>query len=330
MVADAGVVEDSAERPQGDANAVGAAEAAELAAAFNVRLQVEKHAGDPAAFELLLQLGDEFAEVDEDPFVAAVALVGRDEVLERFFVDVGRATDRLGVAVILDVHPAQARSHGEILLVNFGGRETLTGDVRAVEDRDHGRVIDLPVQFSQKLSRLSDEVGFHFQSKSQITAVADFGNLAELVHCLRDVFPRVATLGWIERKAADQFRLKRMGQVASLLDVLVEVLLERDELVLGAVVDVFQLYLANRATDRGDVHAIFVFQVAKLGDFTFGQLHHILDAATHIDESQAVVLQTDGREGGKLLDGRLVVGAFVGKAGEDDLWFGGVAHKISV
>ena len=42
-----------------------------------------------------------------------------------------------------------------------------------------------------------------------------------------------------------------------------------------------------------------------------------------VDESQAVVLQSQGGEGGELLDGRLLVGGLVGKPGEDhSRWFG--------
>ena len=53
VVADADVVEHAAEAAQGDAHAVGAAEAAELAASFDVRLQVEEHAGNAALLQLL-------------------------------------------------------------------------------------------------------------------------------------------------------------------------------------------------------------------------------------------------------------------------------------
>ena len=88
MVVDADVVEHAAEAAEGDAHAVGAAEAAELAAAFDVRLQIEEDARDAALGELLFELRDEFGEVAEDEFVAAVAEVGGHEVLEHFFIDV--------------------------------------------------------------------------------------------------------------------------------------------------------------------------------------------------------------------------------------------------
>ena len=95
-------------------------------------------------------------------------------------------------------------------------------------------------------------------------------------------------------------------------------------MVLRAVVDVAQLHLADRRADRGDVHAVFVFQVAKLGDLALGELHHILDALADVDEAQAVVLQAGGGEGGELLGGRFVIGGFVAEGGEDDL--GAIGH----
>ena len=88
VVVDADVIEHAAQAAHGDAHAVGAAEAAELAAAFQVRLQVEEHAGNAALGQLLLQLRDQLGEVAQDPLVAAVAQVGRHEVLEHVFVDV--------------------------------------------------------------------------------------------------------------------------------------------------------------------------------------------------------------------------------------------------
>ena len=46
VVANADVVENAAEAAQGDAHSIRSAEAAELAAPFDVRLQIEEHAGD--------------------------------------------------------------------------------------------------------------------------------------------------------------------------------------------------------------------------------------------------------------------------------------------
>jgi hypothetical protein len=60
--------------------------------------------------------------------------------------------------------------------------------------------------------------------------------------------------------------------------------------------------------------------VTKLGDLRFGELHHVFDAATQVDKAQAVVLQPQRGERGKLLDGRLVVCRFVAETGEHNLW----------
>jgi hypothetical protein len=123
----------------------------------------------------------------------------------------------------------------------------------------------------------------------------------------------------IERKAADELGLECVSEFAGAGDVLLEILVERHVAVRGAIVDVAEFHLADRRADRGDVHAVFVFEVPELDDLGLGELHHVLDAVAEVDEPQAVVLQPDRGEGGKLLDRRFRVGRFVGKAGEDHL-----------
>ena len=149
--------------------------------------------------------------------------------------------------------------------------------------------------------------------------MAHLGDLPELVGGLRHVFARVVAFGRIEREAADQLGLEGVGQLAGVAHFFFEVVVERHVVVLGAVVDVAQLHLADRRADRGDVHAVFVFEVAELGDLALGELHHVLHAAADVDEAQAVVLQPGGRHGGELLDRRFVNGGLVAETGEDDL-----------
>ena len=114
-----------------------------------------------------------------------------------------------------------------------------------------------------------------------------------------------------------------MGQLAGLLDVLRQVLLERARRAfLRAVVDVQELHLADGRADRRDVQAVFVLQVADLLDLGLGELHDVLDAVADVDEADAVVLQPQRGEGGELLLGRLLalvwMGGLVGKAGKND------------
>ena len=73
---------------EGHAHAVRAAEAAELSAAFQVRLQIEEHAGDAAAAEFPLHGRQDAAEVAENRLVAALADVGGHIVLQRLLVHV--------------------------------------------------------------------------------------------------------------------------------------------------------------------------------------------------------------------------------------------------
>ncbi len=128
------------------------------------------------------------------------------------------------------------------------------------------RVVHAAVQLGHELAGLADQVGLDLQAERQIAAVAGLGDLAELVGRLRHVLARVGALGRIERKAADQLGFERVGQLAGAVDFFFEILVERHELVLRAVVDVAQLHLADRRADRGDVHAVLVFQMAELGD----------------------------------------------------------------
>ena len=96
VIVDADVVQHAAETAEGDAHAVRPAEAAELPAAFEVRLQVEEHAGDAAAGELALQRGQDLAEVAEDRLVARIAQVGGNEIGQLVFLDVAPFGCRLG------------------------------------------------------------------------------------------------------------------------------------------------------------------------------------------------------------------------------------------
>ena len=202
----------------------------------------------------------------------------------------------------------------------------MADDVAAVEDGDQSGVIHAAVELGHELAGLADQVGFDFDAERQIAAVASFGDLPELVGGLRATYSRgIGTLGVVEREAADQLGFKGVGQLAGVLDVALEILIERDEAVLGAVLFVAELYLADRRADRRDVHAEFVFEVAKLDDVGLSEVHHVLDAGADINEAQAVVLQAEGGERGELRDGGAVAGRFVGKAGEDNL--GVIRHK---
>ena len=129
--------------------------------------------------------------------------------------------------------------------------------------------------------------------------------------------PGIGPLGGVEGEAADQLGLEGVGELAGPGNVFLEVFLEGDVGVLGAVVDVQELDLADRRADRGDVQAVLVLQVADLLDFRLAEFHHVLDALADVDEAKAVVLQPQGGKGGELLFGRLLIGGFVGKAGED-------------
>src|SRR5215468_2882248 len=98
------------------------------------------------------------------------------------------------MAIVLDMHPAEAGLHLYILVENLAGAIALRADVRRVEDRDESRVIDLLVQLGHELTILADEVGLNFQPIREVAAVAHLGDLAELIGSLSDVLPRIHTL----------------------------------------------------------------------------------------------------------------------------------------
>ena len=74
--------------------------------------------GMPRLVSFCVELRNDFGEVAQDPLVAAVAQMGRHEVLQLVFVDV-RAAAELRVVIILDVHPADAGLHRQVLLESF-------------------------------------------------------------------------------------------------------------------------------------------------------------------------------------------------------------------
>ena len=77
----------------------------------------------------------------------------------------GRAGFYVRVVVVFDVQPADAGLHDMVLFDALGSGKSLAGDVRPVEDGDHGRVVDAPMEFRQELTSLPDQVGFDFQAK---------------------------------------------------------------------------------------------------------------------------------------------------------------------
>ncbi len=230
--------------------------------------------------------------------------------------------------IVFDVHPAQARLHQAKLIQNLAGRVALARQVAAVEHQHQRRVVHLAMDFGQDGAVLAHQVGFQLDAVRQVAAQAGFGDLPQLIDHLRHVVLGVGSLGMIEREAADQLGLEGVRQLARRLDFLVQVFLEGDVFVLGAVVDVEQLDFADRRTDRGHVQAVFVFQVADVLDLALAQLHDVLDAFADVDEAQAVVLQSHGGKGGELLHGRFLIGRLVAKAAERDLIFLGGGHEL--
>ena len=101
-----------------------------------------------------------------------------------------------GVLIVLNVQPADAGLHGLVLLVGFGSAEPLADDVGAVEDGHQRGMIDLAVQFGHQLAGLADEVGFDFQPKGEIAAVAHLGNPRPTGRPPGGGAPGIGPFGW--------------------------------------------------------------------------------------------------------------------------------------
>ena len=67
------------------------------------------------------------------------------------------------------------------------GVARVRGDVGAVEDQHHGRMIDLAMDLGEQIAGLADEIGFYFEAEGQITAMAELSDLPQLVDGLRQV-----------------------------------------------------------------------------------------------------------------------------------------------
>ena len=88
MILQADVIQRSAKASKRYPKPVGSTETAELAATFHVWFQVQEHTGNSSPLELAFQPGNDRTEIPEDRFMAAVANVSGNKVLQRFLVNV--------------------------------------------------------------------------------------------------------------------------------------------------------------------------------------------------------------------------------------------------
>ena len=107
------------------------------------------------------------------------------------------------MAVVLDVHPADARLHRLIMLEHLSRREALGDQVAGVEDEHERRMIHLAVDLGEDQAVLADEVRFDLQAERQIGAMTSLDDLADLIDRLRHVRPGIGTPRMVKRKPAD-------------------------------------------------------------------------------------------------------------------------------
>ena len=147
------------------------------------------------------------------------------------------------------------------------------------------RAVDLGKQFAG----LPDQVGFDLQSVGQAVRVAHACDLTDLIDRLGQMRVRIGPLGMVEREPADEFAIELVCKIASASDILLKVILERNVAVVGPVVDVQKLDLADRRADARYAQAVLFLQVQDVLDPLGVKLHDVLDPPTRIDESKRVV-----------------------------------------
>ena len=178
--------------------------------------------------------------------MAARPAVGRHEVVEHVLVDMLAARLARHLAIVLDVHPAQAGLHRLPLGIDLGRGEALHDQVGGVEHEHKARMVDLPVDLGQQVARLADQIGLDLEAEGEVGAVAGLGDLTDTIRRLLDKVLGLRPLGRIEGESADQLGLEGMGEFARLGNILGEILFEGHVGILRAVGLVDELDLADR------------------------------------------------------------------------------------
>ena len=96
MIVNADIVQSAAQATQRDAEPVRAAETAELAAAFDVRFEIEEYTRNSATLQASFETRNGGGKIAEDGLVPAVADVGGNEMFQSIFVDMADARAGLG------------------------------------------------------------------------------------------------------------------------------------------------------------------------------------------------------------------------------------------
>ena len=91
-----------------------------------------------------------------------VAYVGGHKIFQLVFIHMLRSRMQIRIAIIFDVHPANAWFHCLILLERLRRVKALADNVGSVEDRDHCRVVYFAMQLGKQLPGLADEIRFDF------------------------------------------------------------------------------------------------------------------------------------------------------------------------
>ncbi len=159
--------------------------------------------------------------------------------------------------VVFDVHPADTSLHRAIFGHRLHRREILARQIAAIENQAQVGMVYQLVEFLQQTAILPDEIGFDFQTENRAATAADFGDFYKPVGGLFDIIVWIFAPWVIKRKSANQPRLEFTGQIHRPLHVIFQILVEGDISIGRTVVDIEQFDLANRRTNRGNLHPEF-------------------------------------------------------------------------
>ena len=152
MIVDADVVQDPAEARKATPMPSGPLKPPNWPPPFRCGSKSRNTPGMPRRWSFCSKAGRMPREIAEDGLVAAVAHVGRHEILHRVLSDVAGLVGGARMAVVLDVHPAQSGLHRLILLEQLGRRKALGRMLAASKTSTMAGMVHLPVDLGQKLA----------------------------------------------------------------------------------------------------------------------------------------------------------------------------------
>ena len=182
-------------------------------------------------------------------------------------------------------------------------------------------MLDLLRDLGQQRAGFTDQVGFDFEAIDQSGCRTLFDDAAQLIDGLRDMCFRLRAARMIEREAANQLRPQCDRRVDRATDFGLQVIVEGHELVVRAVIDIDQFHLTDAGSDAGDLQAVFVLHLGDCLEVVLIEIDDVLHLSgrVYVDETRAVVPQSDSGQRGELFESGLAIGGLVRERAEEHL-----------